>query len=301
MRVLVSGASGLVGKELVKSFDAKGYDVYKLVRKTPSNDKEIQWDPEEGKIQVDKLEGFDAMVHLSGDNLSSGRWTEDKKRKIRDSRIASTFLLTTAMQELEKKPEVFISASAIGFYGSRGDEIMTESSEPGDNFLSWVCRDWEKAVDPATVAGVRAVNLRIGMVLSGSGGALKKMLPGFIAGMAGNLGSGNQYMSWISIQDLVNVIHFAIDNKEVKGPINCVAPEPVRNKQFTKTLAKVLSRPAVIHAPAFGLRLAFGEMADAIMLSSTRVIPERLTQLGFQFEHPTLESAFRHILRKRLK
>lgn len=298
MRVLVSGASGLVGKELVKSFEARGWDICRLVRKEPANDTEILWNPEEGQIQVEKLEGFDAMVHLSGDNLSSGRWSEDKKRQIRDSRVGSTLLLTTAMQELEKKPEVFVCASAIGFYGNRGDEIMTESSEPGDDFLSWVCRDWERAVDPAKVAGVRAVNLRIGMVLSSKGGALKKMLPGFVAGLAGNLGSGNQYVSWISITDLVKIIHFAIENKQVEGPVNCVAPEPVRNKQFTKTLAKVLSRPAVIHAPAMGLRIAFGEMADAIMLSSTRVMPETLTRLGFKFDHPTIESALRHTLRR---
>lgn len=301
MKVLISGASGLVGKKLVKTLEDKGWDVARLVRQKETSDNEIQWNPEEGQIQVEKLNGFDAMVHLSGDNLSSGRWTEDKKRKIRDSRIGSTLLLTTALQELEKKPEVFVCASAIGYYGNRGDEIMTESSEPGEDFLSWVCRDWERAVDPATVAGVRAVNLRIGMVLSGKGGALKKMLPGFAAGLAGNLGDGNQYVSWIDINDLVNIISFAIENKEVVGPVNCVAPDPVKNKDFTKTLAKVLSRPAVIHAPAFGLRIAFGEMADAIILSSTRVMPERLTALGFAFEHPTLEQALRHVLRKQKK
>jgi uncharacterized protein (TIGR01777 family) len=298
MKILVTGATGLVGSALLASLRAKGHEVFSLVRSRPlSGAAEIFWDPSKGILDAVELEGFDAVVHLAGESIAEGRWTDEKKRRIRESRIKGTRLLSETLAKLNQKPEVLVSASAVGFYGSRGDEVLNEQSASGADFLAEVCREWELATQPAAQSGVRVVNLRFGVILSGRGGALKKMLFPFRMGVGGKLGSGQQYMSWIALDDAVGAIERAIEDKSLRGPVNAVAPEAVTNKQFTKALGRALSRPTIFPVPAFAARLVFGEMADATLLSSQRVEPERLKASGYVFKYPELEGALRHVLK----
>ena len=303
MRVIVTGATGLVGSALVRSLLADGHEVTRLVRgraqgfRAPGT-AAVHWDPERGEIEARELEGHDAAVHLAGDPIAEGRWDEEKKRRIRESRVKGTRLLAEALAGLERRPSALVSASATGFYGDRGDEVLREESASGEGFLSEVCREWEKATLAASQAGIRVVHLRIGVVLSAEGGALSKMLTPFKLGVGGRIGNGRQYMSWITLEDLVHVIRRAIEDESLRGPVNAVSPQPVTNEQFTKALGSVLGRPTIFPVPAFAARLAFGEMADALLLSGARVEPARLSEAGHQFKHPEIEGALRAVLGK---
>jgi hypothetical protein len=296
MKLLISGSHGLVGKALVKSLEAGGHEIFRLVRHAPVSDSEIEWSPDRYSIALARLEGFDAVVHLAGESIASGRWDEDKKRKIRESRLKGTKLLSDALANLARPPKTLISASAIGYYGNRGEELLTETSPPGNDFLAGVCVEWENATEHATAKGIRVVNTRFGIILACEGGALAKMLTPFRMGVGGKIGSGKQWMSWIALDDVVGGIEHVLVRETVKGPINFVAPNPVRNAEFTKTLGRVLSRPAIFPIPAFGVRLMFGEMADALLLSSQRVEPKRLNEAGYQFSYSVLEAALKHVL-----
>jgi uncharacterized protein (TIGR01777 family) len=298
MRILVSGATGLVGSALVRHLSSSGAEVLQLVRKAARDgSREILWNPSKGIEDVGKLEGLDAVVHLAGEPIAEGRWTEDKKRRIRESRVQGTRVLAEALGGLMQKPSVLLSASAIGYYGSRGSEILTEESQPGDDFLAQVCRDWEEATTPAANAGIRVVEMRFGVILSRQGGALAKMLTPFKLGVGGRLGSGQQYMSWVALDDVVGVIDHLLEKDSLSGPVNTVSPNPVTNLEFTKALGEALSRPTLFPAPGFALRLAFGEMADVALLASQRVEPQRLKESGYVFKYPELKDALHHILK----
>jgi len=296
MRVAVTGASGLIGSALVPYLTAGGHEVRRLVRRAPRDENEIRWSPAQGEIDGSGLEGVDGVVHLSGENLAGGRWTDARKARIRDSRVGSTQLLTRTLVSLNPPPKVLVSMSAVGYYGSQGDAWVDESSPADDDFLGGLCVDWETAAASAADAGVRVVHPRLGVVLSPAGGALGKMLLPFRAGLGGVVGPGTQHMSWVAIDDVVGALHLALTSESLEGPFNLVAPEPVTNREFTKTLGRVLGRPTVAPVPAFALRLALGEMADATLLASTRVRPRRLQETGYVFRLPTLESALRHVL-----
>jgi hypothetical protein len=296
MKVAITGASGFVGAALVPFLTTGGHEVVRLVRRAPKAKDEIRWDPEAGTIDAAALEGVDAVVNLSGENIAGGRWTDARKALLRSSRVGPTALLARTLAGLERKPKVLVSASAVGYYGDRGDAWVTEKDAPADGFLARLSVDWERAAEPASNAGIRVVQPRIGVVLGPAGGALGKMLRPFKAGLGGVLGSGTQYMSWIAMDDLVGVIHHLLDRPDLGGPVNAVAPEPVTNAAFTKTLGRVLGRPTIAPAPAFALRLAFGEMADATLLTGARVRPERLLASGYRFRFPDLEGALRHVL-----
>ena len=297
MKVLVSGSHGLVGKALTHSLTNDGHEVVRLVRHARSlGSLEIEWHPNQGSIDAEHLEGFDAVVHLAGENIASGRWTSEKKRAIRESRVQGTTLLSDALARLSRPPSVFLSASAIGFYGNRGDEQLTEQSAPGNDFLSGVCVEWEKAAQPAIEKGIRTVNTRFGIILDPNEGALAKMLPPFRAGLGGRIGSGQQWMSWIALEDVVNGLKFLIEDNSISGPVNFVAPNPVTNEEFTKTLGRVVGRATFFPVPAFGARLLFGEMADALLLTSQKVDPAVLQDCGYLFAWPTLEPALQHLL-----
>ena len=296
MKILVTGSTGLVGSSVIAFLTTGGHQVLRLVRGTARNDDEIAWNPVAGTIESGKLEGLDGVVHLAGENIATGRWTAAKKARIRDSRVNGTRLLSDALAKLTHKPKVFVGASAIGFYGDRGDDVMTESSPPGTSFLCQVCRDWEAATELSRQAGIRVVNLRIGVVLTPRGGALHKMLLPFKLCAGGVIGSGRQYMSWIAIDDVIGAIHHALTCESLSGPVNAVAPEPATNRSFIKTLGGVLHRPTFFPMPAFAAKLAFGEMGDELLLASTRVVPQRLQESGYQFRCPTLDGALRHVL-----
>lgn len=292
MKILITGASGLVGKELQKSFAEKGYEMLLASRSEPKDDKHIQWTIEEGFAEPERLEGIDVVVHLAGENVSGGiRWTDEKKKAIRDSRVLGTRNVVDAISKLKKKPHTFIASSAIGFYGERGDEEVTESSAAGDNFLAGVCKEWEAESRRAEDAGIRTVLLRTGIVLSKDGGALGTMLTPFKLGVGGVVGSGKQWMSWISMDDEIAIINFAIENENIRGAVNAVAPNPVTNEEFTKTLGEVLYRPTFIPLPEFAVSMIFGEMGDALLLASTKVLPKRLEDAGFEFKFPNLKEA----------
>ncbi|MFN9271082.1 MAG: TIGR01777 family oxidoreductase [Planctomycetaceae bacterium] len=298
MRILVSGSTGLVGSALIPSLVGQGHEVIRLVRaKSGSPSKEMAtWDPDTGKIDLSGVTPIDAVVHLAGESIASGRWNAAKKVRIRDSRVLGTQTLVQALRALSQPPSVFVGASAIGYYGDRDAETLTEQSSLGTSFLADVVRDWERASQPLSLAGTRTVLLRFGVILSKQGGALQKMLTPFKLGAGGILGSGNQYMSCISLRDVVRAVEFSLTNPAASGPLNTVCPQPVTNREFTKTLGKVLGRPTIFPMPAFAARLAFGEMADALLLSSSRVGPEGLTKAGFEFLDPTLEASLRSAL-----
>ncbi len=290
MKILVSGSSGFVGAAVVLALTRQGHDVRRLVRREPRTDTEIGWDPEAGRLDAALLEGFDGVVSLAGENVA-GRWTAPKKARIRDSRVRGTRLLAETLARLKSPPRVLVSASAVGCYGSRGEEVLTEESGPGAGFLAQVCREWEAAADAAARTGLRVAKLRLGVVLDPSGGALKQMLLPFRLGLGGPIGDGRQYMSWISLEDAAGVFQAALEKDPFSGVINAVAPEPVTNAAFTKALGRALSRPTVFPLPAFAARLALGQMAEEMLLSSARVVPARLKSLGYAFRRPTLASA----------
>jgi len=297
MKIVVTGASGLIGTALVPRLRTSGHDVVRLVRRAPRAKDEAGWDPERGDIDRTALEGgADAVVHLSGANLADRRWTAARKATLLGSRVGPTRLLAETLAGLSRPPAVLVSASAIGYYGDRGDTWLDEGSDPAGDYLGRLVVDWEAATEPAARAGIRVVRLRSGIVLSRRGGVLGRMLLPFRLGVGGRLGSGRQFMSWIAIDDLVGVVQHALHTASLSGPVNAVTAAPVTNREFTKTLGRVLHRPTLLSVPAFALRAVFGEMADAAVLASMRVRPERLLASGYRFLFPDLEGALRHVL-----
>jgi hypothetical protein len=300
MRVVVTGATGLVGGALVASLLAAGHRVDRVSRRPPApGSTDIQWDPERDEFDASRLRGAEAVVHLAGEPVAARRWTAEHKARVRESRIRSTRLLAEAVARLREPPEVLVTASGVGYYGDRGDEVLTEDSGPGTGFLADVCQEWEAAADPARAAGVRVVHLRIGLVLSAAGGALPAMLRPFRLGVGGVVGSGRQYWSWIALPDLVRVVEQALVADTLAGPVNGVAPTPATNREFTKALGRVLRRPTLVPFPAPAVRLVLGEMGQALLLASARVRPERLERSGFRYLHPDLEPALRALLGSR--
>jgi uncharacterized protein len=297
MNILVTGSSGLVGSALIPALTAGGHRVSRLVRsKTNLGIRDTFWDPLSGELYSPPLEDLDGVVHLAGESIAGGRWTKGRKIRIRQSRVHGTRLLADSLARLAHPPNVFISASAVGYYGDRGHEILTEQCSSGSNFLAQVCRDWEIAAQPAADCGIRVITLRTGVALSLSGGALPRMLLPFRMGVGGIVGTGKQYMSWISIDDLVRIIIYALKIETLKGPVNAVAPKPVTNAEFTRTLGRLLSRPTVFPMPGFAAQLAFGEMANELLLASARVVPAKLEASGFVFRHSDLASALTDLL-----
>ncbi|GAB4231275.1 MAG: hypothetical protein Tsb0021_09630 [Chlamydiales bacterium] len=298
MKILVSGSSGLVGTSLVSFLDAKGHEVTRLLRtEKKSHLPQVIWDPYSADADISKFEGFDAVINVAGENIASGRWTKTKKHKIRQSRVQLTENLVEVLKKTKNPPKIFLNASAIGYYGDTGDVPATEESPAGTGFLAEVCRDWEKAALGGEAIGMRVVTPRIGMVLSSKGGALHKMLTPFRLGLGGVLGSGEQFMSWITLKDLIHLFVFCLENEEIQGAVNATAPNPVTNREFTKTLGHVLNRPTVIPMPKFLLQTLFGEMAQELLLVNTRVIPHRLVHSAFHFEHPKIDIALKEILK----
>ncbi|WNG39247.1 TIGR01777 family protein [Archangium violaceum] len=300
LTVAVSGASGLVGSTLVPFLTTGGHRVRRLVRGQPGAG-DIAWAPGQGEMDLIALEGVDAVVHLAGAPIAEGRWTPEYKALIRRSRIDGTRVLCESLARLARPPRVLVSASAIGFYGSRGDEVLTESSSSGEGFLADVTREWEAATAPAEQAGIRVVHLRLGTVLSARGGALAKMLPAFQAGGGGRIGGGQQWMSWVSLEDVIGLIHFALFSEAMRGPVNAVAPNPVRQEEFARELGRVLSRPALFPLPVTAVRTLFGEMGQETLLMSARIRPEVAERQGFTFLHPSLEQALRFTLGKTIE
>jgi uncharacterized protein len=298
MKIVIAGASGLIGSALVAALVAQGHAVRKLVRRAASAADEVAWDPGARTLDAAELAGTDAIVNLAGENIAGGRWSAARQERIRRSRIDATSTLVSAMAALAPKPVVFLSASAVGYYGDRGDEILRESSAIGHGFLPEVCLAWETHAEGAARLGVRTVLLRFGTVLAAGGGALGKMLPIFRAGLGGRLGSGRQWMSWIAIADVVGAVRHCLVNRDCAGPFNVTAPGAVTNAEFTAALGGVLGRPAGVPAPAWALRAAFGRMADEALLASTRAVPERLGATGYRFQFPELEPALRQVLGK---
>lgn len=294
-RIAVTGANGLVGAQLAAFLSTGGHDVRPIVR-SPRDARDIHWNPAAGAVDSDALEGMDAVVHLAGENIAAGRWSDESKKRVLESRTVGTRFLCEKLAGLARKPRVLVSASAIGFYGNRGDQALDEGSAAGDGFLADVCRQWEEATQPARDAGIRVVNLRIGVVMTPLGGALAQMLTPFRLGLGGPLGDGSQFLSWISLDDVLGAVLHAIATPSLEGPVNATAPTPATNAELTRTLASVLRRPALLPAPAFALRAALGEMADALLLASTRVIPRRLMESGFVFRDPGLHGALADML-----
>jgi uncharacterized protein (TIGR01777 family) len=296
-KVLISGSSGLLGSALTRSLSADGYEITRLTRRTASTAAQIAWDFSK-PLAPQSVSGFDAVIHLAGESIAS-RWTESTKKAIRDSRVLGTRHLAEALAGASVPPLVLISASAIGFYGNRDDEILREDSPSGTSeFLPEVCREWEAAAEPAVKAGIRTAFLRTGIVLSAEGGALKQMLPPFRMGLGGKIGSGRQWMSWIDLHDEIGAIRHILKTESLRGPVNSVSPHPVTNAEFTTTLASVLSRPAIFPMPAFAARLVFGQMGDELLLGSQRVDPAKLTATGYVFQKPDLRLALEQILKK---
>ena len=294
---MITGASGLVGSALIPYLGKRGHDVCAIVRSVkPLGAATIRWDPEKGFIDYRDVSDVDVIIHLSGENIGEGRWTKEKKEKILVSRVHSTNFLAQILASLERKPRLLLSASAVGFYGSQGNAILTEKSPKGSGFLSDVCEKWEGAADPARRAGIRTCFARFGMILSPKGGALKSLLPPFKYGMGGKIGSGRQWWSWIALEDVCSALAHLIETPELEGAINVVSPFPVTNLEFTKTLGSVLHRPTLMPLPAPLARLAFGEMADELMLASQRAIPDKLIATSFTFRYPRLEDALKVML-----
>lgn len=291
-RIVVSGATGLIGGELLPALRRAGWSPERLTRHPPEGS-DIHWDPAKGTVDADRLDGAEAVIHLAGENIGDRRWTDDRKRRIRESRIEGTTLLARTLANLSRKPRVMISVSAIGLYGDRGDEVLTESSETGDDFLADVGRVWESSADAARAAGIRVVHPRLGIVLSAKGGALQRMLLPTKLFLGGKLGSGRQWWSWVHIDDVVAAMLHLIDAPQLAGPVNVVAPAPVRNAEFMDKLRTVLKRPAIMPTPEFMLRLALGEMADPLLLYSQRISSEKLLESGYRFRFPDLLQALK--------
>ena len=296
MNILVSGATGLIGSVLVPRLEAYGHRVIRLSRSKPSSENTVHWDPEGGTLDRSRLEGVEAIVHLAGESIAEGRWNAQKKHRIMESRAKGTRLLAETIAGLSDPPEVMVSASAVGYYGDRGDEVLREESASGSDFLADVCREWEAAAAPARVAGIRVVHPRIGIVLSPKGGALGRTLPIFKLGGGGPIGSGRQWWSWVAIDDVVGSIVHALTDGSVRGPMNVGSPNPLTNAEYTKVLGRVLRRPTLFPLPAPAARLMLGEVADALLLASQRMRPARLEETGYAFRHPELEGALRHLL-----
>lgn len=297
MRILIAGSSGLIGSELVPFLRDEGHTVHRLVRRyTKLSDDERSWDPEHKKLDPQILESYDAIINLAGTNIADSRWNDSIKKEILKSRVESTRLLTEVLTQLPKPPKVFISASAIGFYGDRGEDPATETTPSGKGFLAKVCREWEHAAEAAAKAGIRVVTPRIGVVLAAQGGAFKKMLMPFKLGVGGVIGTGNQYMSWVTLDDLLRIFHLILNDDNIKGPLNAVTSFPVTNREFTKTLGNVLNRPTLFTLPAFAVRMAFGEMADEMLLSGVKAVPVKLQKAGYTFLYPQLEPALKHLI-----
>jgi uncharacterized protein (TIGR01777 family) len=297
MKIAVTGSTGLVGADLVPFLTTGGHLVYRVVRNNPVGS-DIFCNPAAKTIDAERLEGLDAVVHLAGENIAGRRWNAEQKARIRDSRVQGTRLLCETLAKLRQPPRVLVSASAIGFYGNRGDEELTETSALGAGFLPDVCREWEAATKAAEEAGVRVVHFRFGIILSPMGGTLAKMLTPFRLGLGGRIGNGRQWMSWIAVDDAIGSIYHALSTETLSGPVNAVTPNPVTNRDFTKTLGRVLSRPTIFPMPAFIARLAFGEMANDLLLGSTQVIPNKLVESGYRFLYADLERSLRHLLGK---
>jgi len=295
-KILVSGVSGPIGVALLPLLKSHGYEVTRLVRGSATGANQIAWNPAQ-PLSPESVSGFDAVVHLAGESVV-GRWTVAKKAAIRDSRVLGTRNLAEALAKTAQPPRVLISASAIGYYGDRREEVLREDSPSGEGFLPEVCREWEAAAEPAAKAGIRTAQIRIGVVLSATGGALQKMLPPFRLGLGGNMGNGRQWWSWIDVADLVGAVHHIMQAESLCGPVNMVAPNPVKNSEFTRILASVLSRPAIFPMPAFAARLAFGQMADELLLASQRVEPAKLLASGYVFQRRDLRQALLAILEK---
>ena len=292
MDVAITGASGLIGRALSASLRADGHRVLRLQRGGVTSGDAIGWDPDAGRIDAPALEGVDAVVHLAGEGIATRRWTDEQKRRIRDSRVRGTAVLAAAVASRERKPRVLVSGSAIGYYGSRGDEVLTEQSAPGDDFLAQVCVAWEAETAPAAEAGVRTVLTRTGIVLDAHDGALKAMLLPFKLGIGGRQGTGKQWMSWIALADEVGAIRFAIDNETLRGPVNLAAPNPVTNAEFSKALGRALHRPVILPTPMLPLKLRFGaELVDSLLLASQRVAPAQLQVAGYEFTFSSLDDA----------
>ena len=294
MNVLISGATGLIGSALVPELEANGHTVTRLSR-SRSGANTVRWDPSAGTIEGD-LEGTEAVVHLAGESIAQGRWSPDKKRRILDSRVQGTRLVAERIAALSTPPKVLISTSAVGYYGDRGDEVLTEESTPGEDFLARVCREWEAAAEPARQAGIRVVHPRLGIVLSPQGGALGTTLPIFKLGGGGKIGSGRQWWSWVTLADVVGSIVHSLTEETVEGPVNVGSPNPMTNAEYTKVLGKVLGRPTILPLPAPAARIMLGEVADALLLASQRMQPAKLEATGYSFRHPRLEGALRHLL-----
>jgi uncharacterized protein (TIGR01777 family) len=294
MRIAMTGASGFIGRALTRSLEADGHTVLPVSRSAGAG-RAIQWDPERGRLDPRALEGIDAAINLAGENIGQ-RWTPEVKRRIRDSRVRGTELLATTLARLERPPSVLVSASAVGIYGDRGDEILKEDSPPGRDFLAGVVTEWEDVAEPAREAGIRVVHPRQGVVLAPDGGALKRLLLPFRLGIGGRIGSGMQWMSWIDRRDLVSLIGYLLVS-DLEGAVNAVSPQPVRNAEFSSTLGRVLGRPAVIPTPVLLMKLLFGEMAEATLLAGQRAMPNRLLGGGFEFRHPRLDTALVEMLR----
>ncbi len=298
MKILITGASGLIGTALQKSFAEKGFEMLLAARSKPKKSSEIQWDTEKGFADEDlpRLDALDAIVHLAGENIA-GRWTDEKKRRLMESRVDGTKNIVETIGKLKNKPKVLINASAIGVYGDRADEILTETSAAGDSFLAEIGKNWEAEAVKAENFGVRVVRLRIGIVLAKDGGALAQMITPFKFGLGGTIGSGKQWMSWIALEDVVRIVNFALENENLSGAINVVAPNPATNEEFTDTLGATLHRPTFLPLPAFAVNLAFGEMGNALLLDSTRVVPKRLEEAGFKFDFPDLKAALEQAIK----
>ena len=298
MDVAISGARGLLGSALAASLRADGHRVLQFARGGVSVGDEIGWDPDAGRIDAPALEGVDAVVHLAGEGIGERRWTVEQKRRILESRTKGTALLAAAVASRERKPRVLVSASAVGYYGDRGDELLTEDSPPGEGFLAGVCKAWEAETRPAIDAGVRTVNVRTGIVLARHGGALKKMLLPFRLGLGGRQGSGKQWMSWIALDDEITALRAAIVDERLRGPVDLTAPNPVTNAEFARALGNVVRRPTLLPTPMLPLKLRYGsELVDSLLLASQRVLPSRLVALDFPFRYPVLVPALEAILR----
>ena len=297
MRILVTGSSGLIGGALVQALRARGDHVLLLVRYGSSGQDRVAWDPKQGAIDAAKLEGLDAVVHLAGESVAARRWTREVKRRILDSRTQGTALLAETLARLERRPQVLLSASAVGYYGNSGATVVDEDAAQGCTFLAEVCAAWEVAAEPARAAGIRVVHPRFGVVLSGSGGALGRMLPIFRAGLGGRLGNGGAWMSWVTLTDTISALITCLQGQGLSGAVNVVAPNPVTNAEFTRALARVLHRPALLPVPELALRALLGQMGQELVLASVRARPARLERCGFRFAHPEIGGALRAVLR----